>query len=138
MCHVARGSGAFDTGATGSAASKPQFDQLSKDGPDSFGPLDTARRKLVGFSGGAKTFSLGVRPQTITTGPLANSSFAWSASDSPGAQDLTPQLIPIPRSRSPFGQKWDLVRWFHRSQFVLVATLTSEAASHHAPFTLVL
>ena len=66
MYHVEPGDGTFGTGATGNAVSKAKLEKLTEEDPDAFGSLDPDRRKLIGFGGGSKTFSLRVCPHTIS------------------------------------------------------------------------
>ena len=53
--------GSSDTGAPGYAVSKHSLEFLHNEEPDSFSALDTDRRKVVVFGGGAKTYNLGMR-----------------------------------------------------------------------------
>ena len=99
MYSVSRGYGIFDTGATGNAISKVQLEKLMEDDPSAFGEIDSGRVKTIGFGGGTRVRSLGVCPQTSTTGPLSNSTFERDVSDNPGQKDSTPPLIPISWAR---------------------------------------
>ena len=90
MYSIEQGFGIFDTGASGFAVSKYSLDTLESEEPDSFGELDTHRRKLMGFGGGTNTYSLGMKPQTVKEGPLRGLTLDWDVTDNPNTSDKTP------------------------------------------------